>query len=105
MSVCRLIPVRKDEWVNDHFRAKFGVSSGVSEDFEIGQKVKVQIWAVSRLAMPDTITAVDVQEAWPQKQSSRPGWHCIIKVSGSASRPHNLHQPLNLGSDRIAVMM
>ena len=65
MAVRRLIPVRKDEWVNDHFRAKFGVSSGVSEDFEIGQKVKVQIWAVSRLALsaiPNTVIAVDCKQ-------------------------------------------
>lgn len=33
--------------MNDHFRSKYGVSSGVSDDFEIGQIVKVQIYAVS----------------------------------------------------------
>jgi len=42
----RLIPVRGDEWMDEHFKSKFGVYSGVSGDFEVGQTVTVQIYRV-----------------------------------------------------------
>lgn len=50
----RLIPVRGEEWMNEHFKSKFGVYSGVSADFEVGQIVTVQIYRVriSYLSMP-----------------------------------------------------
>lgn len=42
-----LIPVRGEEWVEDHFRSKYGVSLGVSELFYIGQAVKVRIHRIN----------------------------------------------------------
>lgn len=42
-----LIPVRGDEWMDEHFKSKFGVYSGVSGDFEVGQTVTVQIYRIN----------------------------------------------------------
>ena len=38
--------MRGDEWMDEHFKSKFGVYSGVSGDFEVGQEVTVQIYRV-----------------------------------------------------------
>lgn len=51
--MCSLIPVRGEQWVDDHFRSKYGVSLGVNEDFFIGQAVRVRIHKVlSKLVSP-----------------------------------------------------
>ena len=55
--LCRLIPVHGAQWVDDQFRSKYGVSLGVSEDFHIGQVVKVRIHRVNpRAQCSDTHT-------------------------------------------------
>lgn len=52
MVRCRLIPVLRNQWANDHFQMKFGVSSGVADNFHIGQMVTVKIHKVTDCKLP-----------------------------------------------------